>query len=214
MQSLWELPTFKPLQGAEVLLLPLDLERDTEALWTLSHGSLEKEAVWRFLPNGPFADSAAMKSWLQSEFFDKSGNLAWTVFKSATGRAVGTVSIISIVPEHGRAEIGHVWFSPTVHKTKINTETQFLLLQYLFDELGYRRVEWKCNAHNHASRTAAARMGFIFEGRFRQHMMVKGKNRDTDWFAMTDKDWPRCKANFQTWLVSDGTISLSELNSG
>jgi RimJ/RimL family protein N-acetyltransferase len=87
-----------------------------------------------------------------------------------------------------------------------------LLLKHLFDRHNYRRVEWKCNALNHASRTTAARMGFIYEGRFRQHMFVRGKNRDTDWFAMTDKEWGRCKANFEKWLYSEEKFSLMELN--
>ncbi|WP_167407769.1 GNAT family N-acetyltransferase [Nostoc flagelliforme] len=119
-----------------------------------------------------------------------------------------------IVPNHGRAEIGHVWFSPTVHKTKVNTESQFLLLKHLFDHHLYRRVEWKCDTLNQASRTTATRMGFLYEGRFRQHMVIRGRNRDTDWFAMTDKEWGRCKINFEKWLYGDEKLSLMELNNG
>jgi RimJ/RimL family protein N-acetyltransferase len=117
-------------------------------------------------------------------------------------------------PQHGRAEIGHVWMSAQVHRSGVNTRAQFLVLKYLLDELKYRRVEWKCNARNAASREAAHRMGFVFEGRFRQHMIVKGLSRDTDWFSLTDKDWPRCKASFEAWLESDGRLSLRELNHG
>lgn len=213
MQTTWQPPVYKNLEGDSVLLQPLDLVRDVEALWTLSHGDSEKEAVWRYFPYGPFTNVAAMKTRLESECAQQTV-LLWTAFERKTNRPVGTTGFLNIVSDHGRAEIGHVWFSPDVHKTSINTETQFLLLKYLFDELRYRRVEWKCDSLNHASRTTASRMGFLFEGRFRQHMMIKGKNRDTDYFAMTDKEWPRCKANFQTWLDAGGTLSLAELNLG
>ena len=125
-----------------------------------------------------------------------------------------SLRLLNIVPLHGRVEIGHVWFSPDAHKTKINTESQYLLLKHLFDEQRYRRVEWKCDAGNQASRATAARMGFAFEGRFRQHMVLRNRNRDTDWFAMTDKGWPRCKGNFERWVVFRRETPLAELNNG
>lgn len=214
MRTSWPSPAHKPLEGDSVSLQPLDLARDVEALWAISHGAPEKEAIWKYLPYGPFENSAAMKTRMQTEFVDSSDPLLWTVFERGSQSQVGTVGLLNIVPAHGRAEIGHVWFSPRVHKTGVNTQTQFVLLNYLFDELKYRRVEWKCDSLNHASRTTASRMGFVFEGRFRQHMVNRGRNRDTDYFAMTDKDWPRCKANFQTWLDSSGAVSLGELNLG
>ena len=175
---------------------------------------LQKKRLFGAFYYGPFANDSALAAWMADEFVRSSDHMAWTVFQTETQKQVGTVGLLNIHPEHGRVEIGHVWFTPTVHKTKVNTETQYLLLRYLFDELKYRRVEWKCDARNHASRTTAARMGFIFEGRFRQHMVLRGKNRDTDWFAMTDKEWPRCKVNFETWLSPNNTLSLAELNSG
>jgi RimJ/RimL family protein N-acetyltransferase len=152
-----------------------------------------------------------MQKWLAD---DMSGAdpLAFVVWHNA--RAVGMLAIMAIVPAHGRAEIGHVWMSPDVHRSGVNTQAQFLVLKYLLDELKYRRVEWKCNARNAASRAAAHRMGFVFEGRFRQHMVVKGESRDTDWFSLTDKDWPRARASFEAWIESGGTLSLSELNHG
>jgi RimJ/RimL family protein N-acetyltransferase len=153
-----------------------------------------------------------MKDWMEQNLAGRSDPLTWTVFENSVNIPVGVVALQAITPNHGRAEIGHVWFTPSVHKSKVNTESQFLLLQHLFDRHNYRRVEWKCDALNHASRTAAARMGFIYEGRFRQHMFVRGKNRDTDWFAITDKEWERCKANFEKWLYSGEKLSLMELN--
>lgn len=212
LQPTWRSPDLLQLNGQFVTLKPLLPERDTEALYAASHGTPEKEAVWRYLFYGPFESIFVMKDWMEQNLAGKSDPLTWTVFENSANMPVGIVALLAITPSHGRAEIGHVWFTPTVHKSKVNTESQFLLLQHLFDRHNYRRVEWKCDALNHASRTAAARMGFIYEGRFRQHMFVRGKNRDTDWFAMTDKEWERCKANFEKWLYSGEELSLMELN--
>ncbi|MHC5595358.1 MAG: GNAT family N-acetyltransferase [Nostoc sp.] len=208
----WQPPEFIQLKGQFVTLKPLILERDVDALYAASHGTSEKEAIWNYLFYGPFDSPSTMKDWMEENIVSKSDSLTWTVFDNLTNTQVGSVALLAIAPNHGRAEIGHVWFTPAVHKSKINTESQFLLLKHLFDRHSYRRVEWKCNSLNHASRTTATRMGFIYEGRFRQHMFVRGKNRDTDWFAMTDKEWSRCKSNFEKWLYSHENISLMELN--
>jgi RimJ/RimL family protein N-acetyltransferase len=212
LQQNWRSPELVQLDGQFVTLKPLLPARDVEALYAASHGTPEKEAVWRYLFYGPFENASVMKDWLEQNLAGGSDPLTWTVFENSVNMPVGVVSLLAITPNHGRAEIGHVWFTPSVHKSKVNTESQFLLLKHLFDRHNYRRVEWKCNALNHASRTTAARMGFIYEGRFRQHMFVRGKNRDTDWFAMTDKEWGRCKANFEKWLYSEEKFSLMELN--
>ncbi|MDZ8238229.1 MAG: GNAT family protein [Nostoc sp. ChiQUE01a] len=208
----WQPPDFFQLNGKFVTLIPLIPERDINALYAASHGSPEKEAVWNYLFYGPFDTPFMMKDWMETNLAGKCDPLTWTVFENSANTPVGIVALLAIAHNHGRAEIGHVWFTPAVHKSKVNTESQFLLLQHLFDRHSYRRVEWKCDSLNHASRTTAARMGFIYEGRFRQHMFVRGKNRDTDWFAMTDKEWPRCKNNFEKWLDSNEKISLMELN--
>jgi RimJ/RimL family protein N-acetyltransferase len=212
LQQTWRSPELTQLDGQFVTLKPLLLARDVEALYAASHGTPEKEAVWRYLFYGPFENASLMKDWMEQNLAGRSDPLTWTVFENSVNIPVGVVALQAITPNHGRAEIGHVWFTPSVHKSKVNTESQFLLLQHLFDRHNYRRVEWKCDALNHASRTAAARMGFIYEGRFRQHMFVRGKNRDTDWFAITDKEWERCKANFEKWLYSGEKLSLMELN--
>lgn len=213
-QRTWQAPELLQLDGQFVTLKPLVPGRDVEALYAASHGTPEKEAVWNYMFYFPFGSLSAMKDWLEEEMVGHAEPLTWTVFENATNTQVGMVALFAIAPLHGRAEIGDVWLTPGVHKTKINTESQFLILRHLFDDHTYRRVEWKCDALNHASRTTAARMGFIYEGRFRQHMWMKGKNRDTDWFAMTDKEWTRCKDNFEKWLYSDITTSLTELNNG
>lgn len=209
---MWFHPELKNFDGKFVCLKPMNAQRDGEVLFSLSHGTPEKESVWDFLYYGAFANSEEYKLFLQNEMQGQRDSLAWTVFSSETNQQIGVVALLAITAQHGRAEIGHVWFTPAVHKTKANTESQFLLLSYLFDSLKYRRVEWKCDASNHASRTAANRLGFTFEGRFRQHMFVKGRNRDTDWFAMTEKDWQRCKINFEKWLYTDEKLSLSRMN--
>jgi RimJ/RimL family protein N-acetyltransferase len=113
----------------------------------------------------------------------------------------------------GTLELGNIWYSTIVHHTKINTEVVYLMLKEIFDELNYRRVEWKCDALNARSRAAALRLGFSFEGIFRQHYIIKGRNRDTAWFSMIDKEWPTIKNNIKKWLYTDeGNISLSEIN--
>lgn len=210
----WRSPEYIQLTGRFVTLKPLVPERDVDCLYCGSHGTPEKEAVWSYLFYGPFDSSSAMKVWMERDMIGKSDPLTWTVFENSSNSQVGVVALLAIVPNYGRAEIGHVWFIPAVHKSKVNTESQFLLLQHLFDHHLYRRVEWKCDALNHASRTTAARMGFLYEGRFRQHMIMRGRNRDTDWFAMTDKEWTRCRSNFEKWLYSNEKLSLMELNNG
>ncbi|MEG4005716.1 GNAT family protein [Microcoleus sp. Pol11C1] len=213
-QQNWQPPEYIQLKGQFVTLKPLVPPRDVGELYSISHGTPEKQAVWNYLFYGPFESPSAMQYWMEREMIGKSDPLTWTVFENSSNTQVGIVALLAIVPNHSRAEIGHVWFSPAVHKSKVNTESQFLLLQHLFDGHSYRRVEWKCDALNHASRTTAARMGFLYEGRFRQHMIVRGRNRDTDWFAMTDKEWGRCKVNFEKWLYSNEKLSLMELNNG
>jgi len=210
----WNPPSPIDLNGRFVTLRPLVPSRDASVLHSISHGSPEKEAIWSHLIYGPFASTGEMGSYYSEVLSRGVDPLLWTVFSNDGGKQIGTTAFLNIDPGHGRAEIGHVWFTPAVHRTKANTESQYLLLKYLFDDLGYRRAEWKCDSLNHPSRTAAARMGFTFEGRFRQHMFVRGKNRDTDWFAMTDKEWPRCRVNFEKWLYSDEKTSLMALNNG
>lgn len=210
----WQSPELLQLGGQFVTLMPLIPSRDLNALYAASHGTPEKEAVWNYLFYGPFDSPDSMKDWMERDMVGKSDPLSWTVFENSANTQVGIVALLAIVPNHGRAEIGHVWFTPAVHKSKVNTESQFLILKHLFERHFYRRVEWKCDSLNHASRTTATRMGFIYEGRFRQHMFIRGRNRDTDWFAMTDKEWPRCKGNFENWLYSNAKNSLMSLNNG
>lgn len=135
------------------------------------------------------------------------------------GRATGIAALMEIRPTMRVIEVGHIVYSPTLQRTPLATEAQYLLARYVFETLGYRRYEWKCDALNAASRRAALRYGFTFEGIFRQHMIAKGRNRDTAWLAMLDGEWPARRANFERWLApvnfsADGRqiVSLSALN--
>jgi RimJ/RimL family protein N-acetyltransferase len=124
----------------------------------------------------------------------------WTVIDKAHGTAEGKQSLMRITPEHGVIEIGGIYWGPRLARTRVATEALFLHARYVFDDLGYRRFEWKCNDLNAPSKAAATRFGFQFEGVFRQHMIIKGENRDTAWFAMLDGDWPALKAGYERWL--------------
>ena len=126
--------------------------------------------------------------------------LYFAVIDSASGRCEGRQALMRIVPEHGVIEIGSILWGPAIARTRVATEALFLFACYAFDELGYRRFEWKCNALNEPSRRAAARFGFTYEGTFRQHMMVKGESRDTAWFSIIDKEWPPLRQIFERWL--------------
>jgi RimJ/RimL family protein N-acetyltransferase len=205
-------PPRTELVGRHVALTPLDPEQDGPALHAASHGSADKQAIWTYLPYGPFDSPAVMTAWLR-DGARQQDPLFWTVRALAEdGLPVGMTSFLSIVPAMRRLEIGHIWYSPSVQRTKLTTEATFLLLRQAF-ALGYRRVEWKCNALNVRSRAAAERFGFRPEGTFRQHMIIRGRNRDTAWYAMLDADWPAVKANFERWLYADGPQpSLRELN--
>ncbi len=129
--------------------------------------------------------------------------MMWAVIDRARGTAEGRQTLMRIVPEHGVIEVGNIFWGPRLARTRVATEALFLHARYIFDTLGYRRFEWKCNNGNEPSKKAAQRFGFQFEGVFRQHMIQKGRNRDTAWFAMTDGDWPALKREYERWLSPD-----------
>jgi RimJ/RimL family protein N-acetyltransferase len=209
--SNWPAPSRESREGRHVRLTPLCADDDAAGLYQAGHEPAEAREIWRYLGYGPFADEAAFREWLRS-VQGVADPIFFTVTHRQSGRRVGMISILRITPQHGTAELGHIWYGLAAQRTPVNTESVFLLLRHLFDDLGYRRVEWKCDADNARSRAAALRLGFQFEGVFRQHMVVKGRNRDTAWFAMLDSDWPARKANFERWLAEDGRLSLSGLN--
>ena len=186
------------LTGRYVRLEPYDA-RDAEALHAVSNGdpvSLGERSVeaydadalvWRYLFKGPFAGFAELAAFLGD--IDATPNYrAFTVFDAATGRQVGFTAYTSNLPEHLKIELGHIWYSPVVQGTNANLESTYLMLRHAF-ELGYRRIEWKCDALNERSRRAALRMGFTFEGIQEAHFIIKGRNRDTAWFRVLDREW-------------------------
>lgn len=200
-------------RGQFVVLTPSDPGRDASELFVNSHEPPENRALWEFMPRGPFADADDFREWMRS-WGGTPDTIPFTISLADSGRRVGMISMMRITPAHGVAELGWIWYAPDVQRTKVNTETVYLLLRHLFDDLGYRRVEWKCDAQNTRSRTAALRLGFTFEGIFRQHMIIKGRNRDTAWFAMLNHEWPARRANFERWLYTADSPSLSQLNQG
>jgi RimJ/RimL family protein N-acetyltransferase len=190
-------PTHRALTGERVRLEPLDPERHAEDLLAAAQGDPQ---LWRYLPYGPFAGVAELRSWL-AEHAPSADPLFLAVVDTATGRAGGVVSYLRVEPVHGCIEIGHIWFGAQLQRTPAATETIYLLARHAFDDLGHRRLEWKCDAANARSRRAAERFGFTFEGVFRQHMIVKGRNRDTAWFSLLDGEWPAARAAFEAWLA-------------
>jgi RimJ/RimL family protein N-acetyltransferase len=144
-------------------------------------------------------DRESYRGWLERSVASEDP-LFFAVIDTATGRAEGRQTLMRITPEHGVIEIGNILWGPRIARTRAATEALFLHARYLFDDLGYRRFEWKCNNQNEPSRRAAARFGFTFEGVFRQHMVTKGENRDTAWFAMLDHEWPGLRAAYERWL--------------
>jgi len=177
------------------------------------------DRIWTYMPSyGPFPDAAAFAKWVAART-TLADPYAYAII-DGDGRAVGVFSLMVIRLEHRVIEVGHVVYSPALQRTPLATEAQYLLARYVFETLGYRRYEWKCDALNTASGRAALRYGFTFEGIFRQHMIGKGRSRDSAWYAMLDGDWPTRKAAFERWLApenftADGRQiqSLGKLNS-
>jgi RimJ/RimL family protein N-acetyltransferase len=205
-------------------LEPLNAERHTTALWEAVHGHDE---LWTWLSEGPFATEADLRqSILQKQAATSAVFLAIVAAESSMSegagalmplkkgenappsgpdassavKAAGWASYMRIEPAHGVVEVGNILLSPALQRTTAATEAMYLMARHVFEDLGYRRYEWKCNALNEPSRRAAERLGFTFEGIFRQHMVVKGRSRDTAWFSMLDSEWPARKRAFEAWL--------------
>lgn len=190
-------PEAVSLTGRWVTLEPLSAKKHGPAIWQAVHGYDE---VWQWLGDGPYASEAALKGAL-AEKETGTGARFYAIVPASTGHAVGYASLMRIDTANGVIEVGNVLFSPQLQRTPAATEAMFLMAQYVFEGLGYRRYEWKCNSQNGPSGRAAERLGFTFEGIFHQHMVVKGKSRDTAWYAMLDADWPARKAAFVSWLA-------------
>jgi RimJ/RimL family protein N-acetyltransferase len=198
------------LEGKIVRLVPLDLARDLEALYAVSNGqpatlgdrSIEEydadALIWRYMGSGPFASADEMAKFLQP-LIDAPDVLPMCVFEQKTGHQVGIATFMSNVPASLKIELGNIWYSPLAQRTGANTEATYLMLRHAFG-LGYRRLEWKCNALNQRSREAALKMGFTFEGIQQYHMIVKDRSRDTAWFRILDHEWEEVKAMLEQRL--------------
>lgn len=190
------------LPGRHVVLAPVDPDRDAERLYAVSHPPEGDPAIWDYLFEGPYQDASELRARLERDAVSEDP-FFYTVLRRPEEDPQGIVSYLRITPEHGVIEIGNIWFGVPLQRTAAATEVIYLLARHAFDELGYRRLEWKCNALNLASRRAAERLGFVFEGVFAQHMVVKGRNRDTAWYAVTDHFWPSVRGAFEAWLDPD-----------
>jgi RimJ/RimL family protein N-acetyltransferase len=194
-------PAREPLRGSHVLVRPVSASTDPEALYAVSHPPDGDPAIWTYLFDGPYDSPADLRRMLSSAE-ESEDPLFFTLTRLPGERPEGLASYLRIAPEFGVIEIGNIWFGAPLQRTTAATEAIYLLARHAFD-LGYRRLEWKCNALNAASRRAAERFGFTFEGVFRKHMVVKGRNRDTAWYAITDEQWPRIRAAFENWLSAE-----------
>jgi RimJ/RimL family protein N-acetyltransferase len=207
------LPARVPIRGRYAVLEPLH-RRHAAELWRAAQGA---DDSWTYLGEGPFPDAGAMARYV-GDFATQHDPMAWAVRPVATGAVSGWLALMNIQPKHSAIELGHVWFSPVMQRTRAATEAIFLMLRLAADELGYGRLVWKCNALNAPSKRAAERLGFRYEGQHRKHMVVKGRERDTDWYSIVGDEWPACRDALLTWLdpanfAPDGTAlrGLAEL---
>jgi RimJ/RimL family protein N-acetyltransferase len=186
------------MAGRLCRLEPLEAGQHTEALFE-AHALDAEGRNWTYLPYGPFASLEALASVVRS-FEASEDPLFFAVIDLATERAVGWASYLRLNPEMGSIEVGHLAYSPLLQRTPAATEAMYLMMRRAFDELGYRRYEWKCNSLNAPSWSAAERLGFIYEGTFRQAWVQKGRNRDQAWFSIIDREWPAVRSALERWL--------------
>jgi RimJ/RimL family protein N-acetyltransferase len=191
-------PPRTPIAGRFCRVEPLDSRRHADDLYD-AYAQAPDQRDWTYLSAGPFADRAAYRAWAQQAAASQDV-VHYAVVDQASGKAVGTFALMRIDPANGVIEVGSVTFSPLLKRTPVSTEAQYLLMKRVFEELGYRRYEWKCDSLNAPSRATAQRLGFTFEGIFRQAVVYKGRSRDTAWFSIIDGEWPARRAAFERWL--------------
>jgi RimJ/RimL family protein N-acetyltransferase len=192
------LPPRTTLRGQYVVLEPLH-KRHADELWRASQGADES---WTYLPSGPFPTRDAMIPYINDSGTDPS-RVVWAVRPIATGVASGWLSLMDIQPKNAAIELGGIWFAPVMQRTRASTEAVFLTLKLAADDLGYRRLVWKCNALNAPSKRAAERLGFTFEGTHRMHMVAKGRRRDSDWYSIIEDEWPSRRDALSKWLAPE-----------
>jgi RimJ/RimL family protein N-acetyltransferase len=193
------LPRRSVIEGRYCIVEPLDPGQHADGLYEASHSGEGSEAIWAYLPYGPFVSREAFTSWLRT--MSASADPLFSAIRDRrTGRVSGQASLMTIEPLHGSIEIGHIMLGLPLQNTAAGTEALFLMMSHAMDELRYRRLEWKCDAMNGPSRRAAKRLGFAYEGLFYNHRVVKGRNRDTAWYSILDSEWPVVRACFEQWL--------------
>jgi RimJ/RimL family protein N-acetyltransferase len=192
------LPSRVTLRGRLVDLEPLDPTAHGDSLFEATCGA-EKDHLWVYLSKGPFPDRLSFEDYLR-QLATSVDPMCFSIIDKPSGRALGWATFMRIEPTHRVVEVGNVMFSPALQRTTGATEAIYLMASHAFEQLGYRRFEWKCNTLNTPSRRAALRFGFKFEGIFRQHMIVKGHSRDSAWFSIIDSEWPERKRAFEAWL--------------
>lgn len=190
-------PPREPMQGQYVRLIPASIEHAGD-LFDAFAADIENR-IWTYLPYGPFATVAECRKWIEQTCLGDDP-LFHAIIDEASGRAVGVASYLRIEPGVGVIEVGHINYAPALQKTRGATEAMYLMMHRVFTELGYRRYEWKCDALNAGSCSAAGRLGFCYEGCFRQATMYKGRNRDTNWYSILDTEWPILEKAYEEWL--------------
>ena len=205
------LPVRVRIKGQYVELEPLHV-RHTADLWRAMQGPMTADS-WTYMGYGPFASEAALRSFI-ADFATTHDPMAWAVRPISTGLVTGWITLMDIQPKNAAIELGNIWFGPAMQRTKAATEAMFLLLKLAADDLGYRRLLWKCNALNAPSRRAAARLGFTYEGTLRAHLVVKGRLRDSAYFSILADEWPARRDKILAWLDpsnfgADGTARTS-----
>ncbi|MEO9873429.1 MAG: GNAT family protein [Anderseniella sp.] len=192
-------PARTDLEGSHVVLEPQTADRHAGELFRAGHDTKQALAIWDYLTYGPWDSEADYADVLraQSASFDP---VFYSIRSRQSGKACGQASFLDINAQNGVIEIGHIWFGPELQRTSAATEALFLMLCYAMDGLGYRRMQWRCNSLNEKSRTAARRLGFRFEGIFYNHLIFKGRNRDTAWYSILDDEWPEVREIIAGWL--------------
>ena len=188
-------PLRQPLQGHYIRLEPLDADSHAAQLHRAFSGH---DNLWDFMPYGPFSSASAYHRWVKDQM-GRDDPMFFALIDTASGHALGVASFLRITPEAGSIEVGHICLSPALQRTPAATEAMIVMMDWAFGA-GYRRYEWKCNALNLPSRRAAQRLGFSYEGIFRNHMVIKGRNRDSAWFSVIDSEWPALHEAYSAWL--------------
>ncbi|MFK0377702.1 GNAT family N-acetyltransferase [Pandoraea sp. NPDC090278] len=205
-------PSRTPVSGRYCRLEPIDVERHAKDLFD-AYAKAPDGRDWTYMSGGPFPDFDSYYTYA-TKMAASTDPLHHAVIDLETGKAVGTLALMRIDPANGVVEVGHVAYSPLLKRTRAGTEAQYLLMRRAFDEMGYRRYEWKCDSLNAPSRRAAARYGFTFEGIFRNAIVYRGRNRDTAWFSITDAEWPAISRGFEQWLSPENFDAQGQHRAG